>query len=535
MKPNIWNVKDILNISMNSVGAKAGKGVAASDYSNLPDSQFLFGSQNWPENSQSFSQEISGQSRGSRQASQEINETKVSAIYHAKPTLFGDSKVSNISCGRAMGMLDRFEEEKRKAKETEILIGVRQLHESLENIKKSFLNCIDGSCDITRAAVAEGMDHLKKTIQEYFTTIKESIANQTELLMSQTQREIKDNEEKTSLALKDLSSLVSGLQQDLESLKLEQSKEQSLLTEILSLLGTMMTIHSTGTHPSPVCMIDSTVQTSPGLGAQFCFGSEEKPYESMKLFSQPFNYSVKKVDQCICPFKKTSPGNLCRGGSFQFVSSQPFEKQRRIETERSDPNGWSYHLRSVTNSSSSPVATSAITAIVQDPKRIYMAKAPVHVEPVKSLIDMNTNKSANWTEVPREKKLPKRAQRSQNFRKKKKALILPQRRASLEHSHDEDQENRVPQSVVNTQQRTSKAVSAKQLPLQQQCTTRFMNTSDCGQHQDPWSWSESSNSSQVIVEYKPTEWKSVKPEQNSNTRQRQRVTWQLFDFISDSD
>lgn len=79
----------------------------------------------------------------------------------------------------------------------EILIGVRQLHESLENVsyivrstahlghnfnyiilyglkglliylclfqlKKTFLNCIDGSCDITRAAVAEGMDTFRKT------------------------------------------------------------------------------------------------------------------------------------------------------------------------------------------------------------------------------------------------------------------------------------------------------------------------------------------------------------------------------------
>lgn len=31
--------------------------------------------------------------------------------------LFGDTKVANMSGGRAMGILDRFEEEKRKAKE----------------------------------------------------------------------------------------------------------------------------------------------------------------------------------------------------------------------------------------------------------------------------------------------------------------------------------------------------------------------------------------------------------------------------------
>ncbi|KAF5909380.1 interactor of HORMAD1 protein 1 isoform X2, partial [Clarias magur] len=196
MKSNVWNVKDILNLPMNTGGAKPGKGGTTGEYSSLSDSQFLFGSQTWPENSQSFSQEISGQSRGSQQASQEVNEMKVSANYHLKPMLFGESRVANSSGGRTMGILDRFEEEKRKAKEIEILIGVRELHESLENVKKTFLNCIDGSCDITRAAVAEGMDHFRKTIQDNFATVKESIASQTELLMSQTQRELKDSEAK---------------------------------------------------------------------------------------------------------------------------------------------------------------------------------------------------------------------------------------------------------------------------------------------------------------------------------------------------
>lgn len=85
---------------------------------------------------------------------------------------------------------------------SEILLGVRQLHESLENVsykwrikawvglnfnhiifmyglviyvfifclfqvKKTFLNCIDGSCDITRAAVAEGIDNFRKTCKYY--------------------------------------------------------------------------------------------------------------------------------------------------------------------------------------------------------------------------------------------------------------------------------------------------------------------------------------------------------------------------------
>ncbi|KAM9483376.1 interactor of HORMAD1 protein 1 isoform 1-T2 [Clarias gariepinus] len=539
MKTNVWNVKDILNLPMNSGSAKPSKGGTTGEYSSLPDSQFLFGSQTWPENSQSFSQEISGQSRGSQQASQEINEMKVSANYHSKPMLFGESRVANSSGGRAMGILDRFEEEKRKAKEIEILIGVRELHESLENVKKTFLNCIDGSCDITRAAVAEEMDNFRKTIQDNFATIKESIASQTELLMSQTQRELKDNEAKTLSALKDLSSIVLTLQRDLESLKLEQSKEKSLLEQILSLLGSIMTAHSTGAHPGLAEMIDNTVQTSPALMAQlFVVSNEERYYEGMDAFNHP----EVRVDQSICPVKKTSPKKLSRELSFQVMGTQPVEKQRLV-TKRSDANDYqkSYHLCSVTASSPCPMAASTVTSLVQDSKRNYIAGGPVYIDAVKSLSDINKDQSGTWIEVPREKKVLKRAQRFQTSRKKKRALILPQRRSNqgtalnnvfMDNKQDE---NRVPHSVVSAIQKGTKTVSGNHLPLQQQIRTTSMNTSECGQHLEPWSWSESSNSSQVIVEYQAAEWEAVKPVQNTNTIQKQRVTWQLFDFISDSD
>lgn len=48
-------------------GPKSVKNCANSDYSSLTDSQYLSGSQFWLENSQSFSQDISGQSRASQE------------------------------------------------------------------------------------------------------------------------------------------------------------------------------------------------------------------------------------------------------------------------------------------------------------------------------------------------------------------------------------------------------------------------------------------------------------------------------------
>lgn len=330
-----------------------------------------------------------------------------------------------------------------------------------------------------------------------------------------------------------------SLQRDLESLKLEQSKEQSLLGEILSLLGTIMTAHSTRAHLGLVQMIDNTVQTSPGLVAQFCAVSEEKHYyEGMKLCSEAFHYSEERVDQSICPVTKTSPGKFGRGASFQVRGTHPFERQRHISSEKSDAIGRqkSYHLPSVTICSPSPVATSIVTALVQDPRKKDSRKQ----DPRKQ----DPRKSATWVEVPREKKVPKRPQRCQTLRKKKRALILPQRRPNqgmslnivFENSqHDEDQENSMPESAVSAYQKTSKAVSWNHLPLQQQNSNRLMNTSICGHDQGSRCWSPSSNSSQMIVDYQQTEWETVKPEQKASTTQKQSVTWQLFDFISDSD
>ncbi len=55
-------------------GIKTTKGPGTSDYSSLSDSQFLLGSQMWPDNSQGFTQEMSEHSRGSQHAiSQEVN------------------------------------------------------------------------------------------------------------------------------------------------------------------------------------------------------------------------------------------------------------------------------------------------------------------------------------------------------------------------------------------------------------------------------------------------------------------------------
>ncbi len=48
----------------------------------------------------------------------QMKEMMVSSSYISKPFLFGgDGKISNFTSSKFVGMLDKFEEEKRKAKE----------------------------------------------------------------------------------------------------------------------------------------------------------------------------------------------------------------------------------------------------------------------------------------------------------------------------------------------------------------------------------------------------------------------------------
>nr|XP_046168945.1 interactor of HORMAD1 protein 1 isoform X1 [Oncorhynchus gorbuscha]XP_046168946.1 interactor of HORMAD1 protein 1 isoform X1 [Oncorhynchus gorbuscha] len=295
MNPNVWNIKEILSIPTGSIVPKiTSRNGATSDYSSLTDSQFLFGSQFWPENSQGMSQDMGFSNRisGSSQ-SQEASEPKILSNYHSKPFLFGDGKdkvkVPSFTSGKAIGILDRFEEDKKKAKEkceSDILTsGFLQFREKLENIKLS-VNHIDESTTTGNKDFAD----FAKTLQQNIASLQDGFAQQFEALLnkvsSQNQmlKEMENRVAKTGVATTELSSHMQGLQQKLEVLRHEQSRDQSMLGEALSLLSTLISQHGSEPLPTPVRVTESTVQTSPGLVERFCLVSEEKRYfEGVRL------------------------------------------------------------------------------------------------------------------------------------------------------------------------------------------------------------------------------------------------------------
>ncbi|XP_016372706.1 interactor of HORMAD1 protein 1 [Sinocyclocheilus rhinocerous] len=542
MKPNVWNIKEMLNIPATSGGIKTAKGPGTSDYSSLSDSQFLLGSQMWPDNSQGFTQEISGQSRGSQHTnvtSQEMKEMMVSSSYSSKPFLFGgDGKISNFTSSKFVGMLDKFEEEKRKAKEKyerEILThGILQLQESLENTRETLLNRIDGSNDITKL-VMEKLGTFSKTIEGYLNSVKEGITCQFETLQSQTQIDMGDRDAKSSLAAEELSSGMLNLQQDLEHLKAEQSKEQGMLGKILSQLSTLISIHKPMTGPGSARMIDSEVQTSPGLLERFCVISAEKEHESKIICNRPVIYSGKSAEQNQCPLTAQKTRN-------RNAHVLPEERQQTV-TEEVFPDAsqslWGTQL--VETRPSSPHVDVQSTASIED----HWGQN-VDLKPEKPL---HVRENQFVTDAMPPLKVPKRRQKPLNYRGKKRALVLPQRQPvrkkganfSKDSQQNEDlqceQKDRIPlASLGDNWKMTNKSVAENRLKLQQQATVKPVSRCVAEQPLNPFSlWSEDTDRSQMMVEYKMSEWENVVPEPKASVIEGEGGLWQLFDFTNDSE
>nr|XP_023691717.1 interactor of HORMAD1 protein 1 [Paramormyrops kingsleyae]XP_023691718.1 interactor of HORMAD1 protein 1 [Paramormyrops kingsleyae] len=274
MNPNTWNIKEILSIPPASgVPQKISSLIpAASDYSSLTDSQFLFGSQFWPDQSQGLSVEMSFPSRTSQQNS-EVNECRVSTSYQIKPYLFGGdsqdkSKVPALTDSTNKGILEMFEDVERKAKERDesmLTDRVLQLGNIMENIKLT-LNSIDGSIESAKRVILEHLDGLTTTIQDHAAMVKKSVVSPLESFLNelaslaQKLRDVEDRETKISVEVSALHSSVESLHRDLVSLRAEHGKEQCMMGDILSQLCTLVSSHSLAKQ-----VTGRAVQTSPCL------------------------------------------------------------------------------------------------------------------------------------------------------------------------------------------------------------------------------------------------------------------------------
>ncbi|XP_038553049.1 interactor of HORMAD1 protein 1 [Micropterus salmoides] len=262
------NIKEMLSIPTGS------RNVATSGYSSFTDSQLFFGTQFWPENSQGTSQDMSLSTRTSQQSSQEGSDPKFINTYHTKPLLFGELKDKN----KAFGILDKFEEDKKRAKEktdSDILAKeCRHFRETLNNIQQ----LVAGTERNTAVCqtVLQKFDNFVSTLENNLNSFHSDISQQFETLLNKVNSqkemitELEERVQKSGHTTAELHSYLQSLNNSLGCLRGEQERERNILEEALKLLSTLVSEHSA--KPSAERVMDSTVQTSPGL---------EKPHSNM--------------------------------------------------------------------------------------------------------------------------------------------------------------------------------------------------------------------------------------------------------------
>ncbi|TRY55028.1 hypothetical protein DNTS_020765 [Danionella cerebrum] len=529
MKPNLWNIKEMLSIPSSSGGMKYCKGQGTSDYSSLSDSQILLGSQMWPDNSQGISQEMSGHSRGSQQTPQEVKD--MSNMYRSKPSLFNsDGKMLAFNSSKSVGMLDRFEEEKKKAKEkyeSDILTnGILQLRESLESTKETLLNRIDGENDNTRNFLVEKIDQFSKTIEGYLNSVKTGLTCHFETLQSQTQTEIADRDAKNTQATKELNSNILNLQRDLEALRAEQSKEQGMLGKILSQLCTLISFYEPTPGPRSARMIDSEVQTSPDLLKRFSVTAEQHQ-KSKLMCSTAAVYPGKFAEQNQCLTIQKMQNRNVKTLSVQRLQTLGTEQVSLGASEgfwcpQLPEAGFSRQFMDVQS-----------TPSIKDYHRKYKE---IPQESEKSLF---VKKNEFETDSMSPLKGPKKRQKPLNYRGKKRALVLPQRqtgrkRGDAKYSNESKNENfhykttRVPLSSIDNWKITNRSVGEQ--PFRQLMQSPAAVSPVADQPLLPSSlWSEGTNNCEMMVGYKAGEEENVETKPNAVVLKESCGLWQLFD------
>ncbi|XP_053234452.1 interactor of HORMAD1 protein 1 [Podarcis raffonei] len=273
MNPNLWNVKEMF-----STPIKMGPNKPlnwTSDYSSMSDSQFLFGSQFCPENSQSALTPLELKQDKSSQQNSQDNEPSIFAKYQSKPQLFaGDGKEKgpfSFPAGRFKGVLEQFEENKKKIKEkhdNELLNtfilntkeSLQRLHFSLDKFEETLKSILDGFGSFSKS--------MQETSQSYYELVLNALRDKNEMEQALLGVEKKRLENKDT-EISDLKSSLQSLTESLEQLTAQQKEQHLKLCERLehlqlpSLLADLQTFISA--PRVPIHIKDSVSQTSPDM------------------------------------------------------------------------------------------------------------------------------------------------------------------------------------------------------------------------------------------------------------------------------
>lgn len=109
-------------------------------------------------------------------------------------------------------------------------------------------------------------------------------------------------------AIKGLSTQLQDLQRNMDSLKVEQGQEQSVLAKMQSLLAATLEATAQKPAPKPIHMVNSEVQTSPSLTQRFRVASHEE--EKHSELSPSLTSTAVQTSTAVCDQRVPSRGAL---------------------------------------------------------------------------------------------------------------------------------------------------------------------------------------------------------------------------------
>ncbi|XP_059505791.1 interactor of HORMAD1 protein 1 [Stegostoma tigrinum] len=321
MNSNLWNIREMLSIPVGPGATKhSTRDSAPSDYSSLSDSQFLFGSQFCPENSESQDFNLSSRAqKNSQQNSQQIEtESKIYEKYQAKPYLFAAESKENrlltqFYAGKSKSLLEQFEISRRRAKDKEesehFNNWLSKLQESIEGIKICFNN-LEKKTELHNRSVLEGLDSISKTMQENINTHYESIVSALEA-RSSTEQILEMDKRLTSKEneVSNLRTQLQTMQECLDGIKHSQYEQHQKMYEQLfwfkdnfQVKEILSELHKLTSNSNLNIQVQNNMtQTTPSSNEELCIVSKDKAYyESTRVCRTSVQPQPDVVDSHQC-------------------------------------------------------------------------------------------------------------------------------------------------------------------------------------------------------------------------------------------
>ncbi|XP_041047946.1 interactor of HORMAD1 protein 1 isoform X1 [Carcharodon carcharias] len=322
MNSNLWNIREMLSIPTGpGITKTSTRNSAPSDYSSLTDSQFLFGSQFCPENSETQDFNLPSRTqKNSQQNSQQIeSESKFYEKYQAKPYLFAtDGKetrsLTQFCAGKPKGFLEQFEIRRRKAKdkeESELFNSwISKLQDSVEGIIICFNN-LEKKAELHNRSVLEGLENMSKTMQENITKHYESIVsaleakNSTEQILEMDKRLVAKEMEVSNLRTQ-----LQLMQECLDGIQHSQCQQHQKMYEQLSwfkdhfqVKEILSELHKLTSKTSPIIQVQNNMtQTTPC--SNVIVSRKKAYYESTRVCRTSFQPQPVLMDNYQLPDTK---------------------------------------------------------------------------------------------------------------------------------------------------------------------------------------------------------------------------------------